>query len=93
MLDERLDRLRSDFADNAVALEYDATQLLERYDREKKQTQLLDSQPLPCLGPRAHWMDCQKKQGNFSACDGYLQTLQACVKEEIVRSSSVSTPE
>lgn len=61
-LDTAIDQAIAKFADISIALEYDATSLTEKYgvgantndgERSKRVS--------PCLGPRAHWMDCTKK--------------------------------
>lgn len=55
-LDANIEELQAKFANGKVALEYDAKNVADR---------LKEYQPwkkaMPCLGQRAHWIDCQKK--------------------------------
>ena len=81
-LDGRISALRKEFDDSLLSLEYGTKILSEDLDekiRENKKT-------LPCLGPRAHWLDCQKKYAVDSRpCDAYLDTLEKCVTDAIVK--------
>ena len=86
-VDAAVDSMQAKFADDAIALEYDASRLEKRfgflaeqqYDDLKK-----DSKPLPCVGQRAHWIDCQKKYGEDSRpCNFYVQALEDCVRNTI----------
>lgn len=89
-LNDTIDGLNAKFADAAVALEYDANRLAEIYANrfEDGRNGELDSMPLPCLGPRAHWIDCQKKYAvEPSPCDAYAETLRKCVNETIQRNN------
>jgi predicted transcriptional regulator len=85
-IDETIDDLNAKFADSAVALQYDANRLLdkfhtpENFTQETKDSINKDSKPLPCLGQRAHWMDCQKKYSSDSRpCNAYFEELEKCV--------------
>lgn len=45
-----------------------------------------ENKALPCLGPRAHWIDCQKKYALDSRpCDSHLQALEKCVRQSILK--------
>jgi hypothetical protein len=82
-LDNKLEGLQAQFSDAAVALQYDAT---------KAQEQLASSRAwkhsMPCLGQRAHWIDCQKKYALDSRpCDPYLHELGKCVQGVVVTKS------
>eukprot|EP00522_Entomoneis_paludosa_P010489 CAMPEP_0172447746 /NCGR_PEP_ID=MMETSP1065-20121228/6980_1 /TAXON_ID=265537 /ORGANISM="Amphiprora paludosa, Strain CCMP125" /LENGTH=165 /DNA_ID=CAMNT_0013199113 /DNA_START=35 /DNA_END=532 /DNA_ORIENTATION=+ len=80
-LDERIEALNGDFANRMAEIEHGTSMLKEDLDeiQNKKQT-------LPCLGPRAHWLDCHKKYALDSRpCDAYLATLEKCVTEAIVK--------
>lgn len=55
-LDVSIEELRNKFSDAKVALDYDAKNLedyVKAHQPWKKE--------MPCLGQRAHWIDCQKK--------------------------------
>lgn len=79
-----LDHWNAKFADESVALEYDSQRLAEKYILTPKEGVLLDSKPLPCLGERAHWMDCQKKYAKDSRpCISYVEALERCVNKTI----------
>jgi exonuclease VII large subunit len=95
-MDAALDGMRAKFADQATALSYDAEQLLQKFGAQQQQTTTTtaktggattadkDSKPLPCLGQRAHWMDCQKKYAADSRpCNPYVQALEECVQRTI----------
>jgi hypothetical protein len=93
-VDAELDRLMATMADQTVALDYDATQLLAKYgswttkeisDPDK------ESKPLPCLGPRAHWIDCQTKyKADSRPCNFYVTALEECVTQTIGQSVMVA---
>ncbi|KAL7579969.1 hypothetical protein ACA910_004964 [Epithemia clementina (nom. ined.)] len=81
-LDTRIDSLRKEFDDGLLSLEY-GTKILS-VDLDEKIRQNIKT--LPCLGPRAHWLDCQKKYALDSRpCDAYLETLEKCVTDAIVK--------
>lgn len=86
-LEERIDQQMAHFADVAIAANYDATRLGQKfgflttkeYDDINK-----ESKPLPCLGQRAHWIDCQRKYAVDSRpCNAYVDALEACVRQTI----------
>ena len=86
-LDESAEALRARFADLSVASDYDADRLLGRYGflagREYADPGK-ESRPLPCLGPRAHWIDCQKKYAPDSRpCNHYVRALEDCVRKTV----------
>ena len=84
-LDSQIDVLKKEFDDSLLALEYSTKLLSEDLDEKLRQHQ----KTLPCLGPRAHWLDCQKKYALDSRpCDAYLETLEQCVTDTIVKNSS-----
>ena len=84
-LDSQIDVLKKEFDDSLLALEYSTKLLSEDLDEKLRQHQ----KTLPCLGPRAHWLDCQKKYALDSRpCDAYLETLERCVTDTIVKNSS-----
>jgi len=89
-VDERLDELNAKFTDLSVALKYDANSLSEKYIIKSDSHATLDSRPLPCLGPRAHWIDCQKKfASDFSEpCGAYLEALENCVNETLAKDNA-----
>jgi hypothetical protein len=70
-----------------------AAQLLEQYGIWT--TKALDdphkaSKPLPCLGPRAHWLDCQMKYHPDSRpCNGYVDALEECVRQTLDESPTI----
>ena len=85
-LDQKLESLSAKFDDTAVALEHDAKRLGDQYQIRENPSAELDSIPLPCLGPRAHWMDCQKKYPDDPRpCDAYATALQKCCTKEDIR--------
>jgi hypothetical protein len=95
-LDARIDDLNATFSDAAVALEYDAKALYRKFETAgalPEQTSTSQSQKkqvaaaaVPCLGPRAHWMDCAiKYRVDTRPCDAYLATLERCVQETVVK--------
>ena len=86
-LESSLDDMQAKFTDQSVALDYDTDRLLKRYgflaDQEHDSLEK-ESRPLPCLGPRAHWIDCQKKYGSDNRpCNFYVQALEECVRRTI----------
>jgi hypothetical protein len=107
-LTQAMERFKAQFADEAVALEYDIKNLLQKQQPgvlALVNTTNSDSSPstnstvaatdgddggketaLPCLGPRAHWMDCQKKYALDSRpCDSHLQALEKCIRQSILK--------
>lgn len=85
-LDNKIEDLRAQFADAKVALDYDAknvSDLLQQHRPWKKE--------MPCLGQRAHWIDCQKKYALDSRpCDAYVDALERCVNETVVKATASS---
>ena len=80
-LDNTIEELRAKFSDGKVALDYDAKNVAEML-RENQPSQ----KEMPCLGQRAHWIDCQKKYALDSRpCDAYVDALERCVKEAVVK--------
>lgn len=93
-LDTALDQMQATFADQAVALEYDANKLMKQYSHwlNVEVEAERDSKPLPCLGPRAHWIDCQTKYAADSRpCNFYVTALEECVQRTIFPTGT-STP-
>jgi hypothetical protein len=90
-LTEAMERLKAKFTDEAVAFEYDVKNLLQKQqavlansDGEDNNTE--SSKALPCLGPRAHWIDCQKKYALDSRpCDSHLQAMENCIRQSILK--------
>lgn len=88
-LDETIDGLSAKFADDAVALEYDAAALAKKYTGGEGRVAGSSGKVYPCLGPRAHWLDCTKKYlHDTRPCDAYLTALEKCVNEAIVKGST-----
>jgi hypothetical protein len=90
-LDATIDDLNAKFSDGAVALEYDAKALYRKFEtagtlQDPSKSRSKVAAPVPCLGPRAHWMDCAiKYQVDTRPCDAYLATLERCVQETVVK--------
>lgn len=87
-LDHHLEHLKASFVDGAKALDYDSSKLIERYGgwtTKEVDDPTKPSKPLPCLGPRAHWIDCQKKYGAVDSrpCNFYIEALEECVHQTI----------
>ena len=86
-LDNKIEDLRAKFSDGKVALDYDArnmADLLKEHQPWKKE--------MPCLGQRAHWIDCQKKYALDSRpCDAYVDALERCVNETVVKKVTASS--
>jgi hypothetical protein len=82
--------MESQFQREWQASDQKATELLERYGVwTTKQVDDPDkvSKPLPCLGPRAHWMDCQQKYHPDSRpCVVYVEALEECVRQTLAAS-------
>jgi len=80
-----LDRMQAKFTDDSVALEYDADRLNKKFGFQQVHDDIdKESVPLPCLGPRAHWIDCQKKFApDNRPCNFYVQALEECVRQTI----------
>ena len=85
-LDNTIEDLRAKFSDGRVALDYDAKNVAEII----RQNQAGEKE-MPCLGQRAHWIDCQKKYALDSRpCDAYVDALERCVKEAVVKKAVAS---
>jgi K+-sensing histidine kinase KdpD len=88
-LDEAIDSLNAKFADEAIALEYDTAALVQKFQTPESVAGshydiMKDSKPLPCLGQRAHWIDCHKKYSTDPRpCNAYLTELEKCVMNTI----------
>jgi hypothetical protein len=85
-----IEKYRAEFADLSIALEHDANSLLNKFGSIPASLDDInkDSKPLPCLGQRAHWMDCQKKYAADSRpCNFYVQALEECVQKTIGRTT------
>ena len=79
-----LDKWQAKFADDSIALEYDANRLAENFGLGSTTTSARQK-ALPCLGERAHWIDCSKKYSQDPRpCDVYMAALQRCVNETII---------
>uniref|UniRef100_A0A7S3LES1 Uncharacterized protein n=1 Tax=Amphora coffeiformis TaxID=265554 RepID=A0A7S3LES1_9STRA len=86
-LDSTIEDLRAKFSDGKVALDYDARNVAELI----KQNQPWKKE-MPCLGQRAHWIDCQKKYALDSRpCDAYVDALERCVNETVVKKATTSS--
>ena len=78
-----LDSLQAIFADESVSLNYDADRLSQKYGL--LESVAVNGKPLPCLGERAHWLDCGKKYvQDTRPCDTYLAALERCVVNETI---------
>jgi hypothetical protein len=94
-IETAIDQMQANIADQIVAIDYDATKLMKKFghwmtievdDPDR------DSKPLPCLGQRAHWIDCQKKYAADSRpCNFYVAALEECVQRTIFGASASST--
>ena len=88
-LDQGINELNAKFTDTAIATEYDASRLVEKFEAPEKiatgnDAIDKDSKPLPCLGPRAHWIDCKKKYAlDPRPCNAYVEALEKCVVNTI----------
>jgi hypothetical protein len=89
-IDNSIDDLNAKFADTAIALQHDANRMLEKFKipenfiQDSEGSINKDSKPLPCLGQRAHWIDCQKKYASDSRpCNAYFEALEKCVLDTI----------
>lgn len=90
-IDTAIDQMQAEIADQTISIDYDASQLLKKFgymtakandDVEK------ESKPLPCLGQRAHWIDCQRKYAADSRpCNFYVAALEECVTRTIGNSA------
>lgn len=100
-LDQTIDQLKAKFADTSIALQYDANALTNKYvggtthtnpnNDDTTTTTAPTKRVSPCLGPRAHWLDCTKKYlVDTRPCDAYLTALENCVNEAIVTSNNSS---
>ena len=91
-LDTSIDEKQANITDLLVANEYDADKLMQKYghwiDAEIDDPNR-DSKPLPCLGERAHWIDCQNKYAVDSRpCNFYVSALEQCVQRALFGPSS-----
>ena len=78
-LDDRIKSLESQFTTHLSELEQNTKIFVDELDTSVKEKNL------PCLGPRAHWLDCHKKYSlDVRPCDAYLATLEKCVNEAVV---------
>lgn len=91
-LDQSIDDLNAEFADKSLAMRYDAEVLVHRFNAsdtplDKNHDDITkDRKPLPCLGQRAHWMDCMKKYSvDPRPCNTYLDELEKCVSSTITK--------
>lgn len=79
------------FQKEMESVDQKATQLLEKYGlwTDKKVADPdKESKPLPCLGPRAHWLDCQLKYNPDSRpCKSYVEALEECVRQTLATSA------
>ena len=86
-LDQTISDLNAKFIDESIALQYDASNLLEKFEIKTNNEHdgiEKDSKPLPCLGQRAHWIDCQKKYAKDPRpCHSYVDELEKCVTSTI----------
>ena len=102
-LDAILDEAAAKVTDTTVALSHDM-KVLERKVQEAERPPSSSSSSVgggtgrvvPCLGPRAHWVDCAHKyEFDPRPCDAYLAALERCVQDavvgQVIRSTSTST--
>ena len=91
-LDSSIDEMQAKITDLLVANEYDADKLIQKYEHwinAEIDDPNRDSKPLPCLGERAHWIDCQKKYAVDSRpCNFYVSALEQCVQRALFGPSS-----
>jgi hypothetical protein len=94
-LDASIDGMQANVTDQLIAIEYDADKLIQKYGHwfnVEMDDPNRDSKPLPCLGERAHWIDCQTKYAADSRpCKFYVAALEQCVQRTLFGSSP--TPE
>lgn len=88
-MDDALERMNAKFADDLVAVNYDADAALANYSKSlviKTEEEIAaKATTSPCLGPRAHWMFCaQKYSHDTRPCDAYMAVLEKCVSEAIM---------
>lgn len=88
-----IETLNANFADISIELEHDAKVLLDKFgglSAKELDDPDKESKPLPCLGPRAHWIDCQRKYAPVDSrpCNFYVQALEDCVQKTIGRSAA-----
>jgi hypothetical protein len=98
-VEETLEGMEARFTDAAIALEYDAQRLLEKFgapssssnrDPDNNNPKSRPKQ-LPCLGERAHWMDCSKKYvQDTRPCDAYVRALERCGNEAIIQKTTTT---
>ena len=93
-LDASIDEMQANITDSLVANEYDADKLIQKYGHwihAEIDDPNRESKPLPCLGERAHWIDCQKKYAVDSRpCNFYVSALEQCVQRALFGPSSSS---
>jgi hypothetical protein len=93
-LDTSIDEMQANITDLLVESEYDADKLIQKYGHwinAEIDDPNRESKPLPCLGERAHWIDCQKKYAVDSRpCNFYVSALEQCVQRALFGPSSSS---
>lgn len=109
-LDNSIDTMQATITDQLVENEYEVQKLLHQYSHwipsattntttndiisSDASEEVKDSKPLPCLGERAHWIDCQKKYSVDSRpCNYYVQALEQCVHRTMFGGNSSSSNE
>lgn len=94
VLNTSIDEAQANIADLLAANEYDADKLIQKYGHwinAEIDDPNRESKPLPCLGERAHWIDCQKKYAVDSRpCNFYVSALEQCVQRALFGLSSSS---
>lgn len=90
-IDAHLQSMEDSFEQGAQSLDDTSTKLIERYGAwttKEVDDPSKESKPLPCLGPRAHWIDCQKKYGAVDSrpCNFYVEALEECVHQAVTGS-------
>jgi glycerol-3-phosphate dehydrogenase len=95
MAQQQTDQLEAQFRREYQSSDQKATELLGRYgmwtNRSQSDKDVDDpskvSKPLPCLGPRAHWIECQQKYHPDSRpCVIYVEALEECVRQTLAAS-------
>lgn len=86
-LDNTIEDLRAKFSDGKIALDYDTRNVADLIQKSKPW-----KKEMPCLGQRAHWIDCQKKYALDSRpCDAYVDALERCVNETVLKKATTSS--